>query len=149
MLRLATTVALALMVACAIVLVELQIEIAFTPQEAGDRWFGLAVGVLANTAVYAWLYAIAVGYSVSRTFRISSWPRLAGTACLLMLPPVVVDGISAYLDGYPMSSAFEYPVLIMAVPFAAAIFVALVGMTPGQSAKLRHEKGGARELGCS
>jgi hypothetical protein len=141
MLRLATTVVLTLIVACAIVLVELQIEIAFVPQEGGDRWFGLASWAIANTAVYAWLYAIAVGYAVSHKLRISGWRRLAAAACLLTLPPVVVDGVSSYLDGdYSLSRAFEFAVVVMAAPFAVTIFVALAGMASNKPLERARER---------
>jgi hypothetical protein len=132
MLRIVFTVALTLAVALVAGFALLELEIAFHPEYV-DRAFGFAVLGVFDTAIYAWLYATAVGFAVSRSFRISGWRRLTGAVSLLALPPLLMAGLQEYRSDGSIENAVEFVAVVLLVPFVVSLVVAIVGMAPNKS----------------
>ena len=141
MLRTVVTVAFALAVALVASVALLEMDMTFHPEDRGDRGFGLAVIGAVDIALYAWLYAIAVGFAVTRAFRISGWRMITGATLLLALPPLLIEGLQAYslFDG-SLKKTVEYIALALLIPFVAALGVAIVGMASNKSLERTRER---------
>jgi hypothetical protein len=141
MLRTVATVLVTLVVAFTASFGLLQIDIALHPDVAEDRAFGLAVVGTFDLAIYAWLYAIAVGFAVVKTFAISGWRKIAAATFLLAVPPLLVEGVSVYLlyDG-SVARALDYLAEVLIIPFVASLAVSIAGMTPNTSLERTRER---------
>jgi hypothetical protein len=140
MLRLVLTIAVTLAVALAASIALLEIDMWLHPEDGGDRAFGLAVVGAFDTAIYAWLYAIAVGFAVTRTFPITGWRRIAAATSLLALPPLLIDGVQKYslFDG-SLTRTVEFVAVVLLIPVVASLGVAIAGMASNKSLERARE----------
>jgi hypothetical protein len=132
------TVAVTLVVALVTSIALFELDMSFHPEDVGDRAFGLAIVGALDTAIYAWLYAIAVGFAVTRVFRISGWLRIAAATILLAIPALLIEGLQSYalFDG-SLARAVENVAMVTLIPFVASLGTSIVGMASNKSVERR------------